>query len=124
MFRLSPTRAPRVLSRLRRYSSGSPTAGNAPPEEFTKTGQKEDDPAKINSRSNEYSQSGGDEMVAAQGSASFSRNADPAAQKAEAGKGNVVNPLEFSPATPDLSQVLENKVCDFVGLEGVREGNE
>jgi hypothetical protein len=54
-----------------RYSSGSPTADNAPPDHFTKTGEKEDDPAKINLRSNEYSQSGGDEMVAAQGSASF-----------------------------------------------------
>jgi hypothetical protein len=51
-----------------RYSSGSPTAGNAL-DHFTKTGEKEEEPAKM---SREYSQSGGDEMVAAQGSASFS----------------------------------------------------
>jgi hypothetical protein len=78
MYRLTTSipRHPRVLStrilpQLRK-SSGSPTAGNKPPDHFTKTGEKEDDPAKINSRSNEYSQSGGDEMVAAQESASFS----------------------------------------------------
>lgn len=72
-------------------------------------------------------------MVAAQGSASFDvcllkepskRTArtklmpaqhhhgnDPAVSKAKAGEGNTVNPLELSPATPDLSKVLEDKVC-------------
>ncbi|KAF2820519.1 hypothetical protein CC86DRAFT_114276 [Ophiobolus disseminans] len=98
----------RVLPQIR-HSSGSATAGNNPPEHFTKTGEKEQDPAKFNSRSYEYSQSGGDDIVAGQASASFSRNSDPESQKVEAGKGNVVNPLEFSPASPDLSKTLEDK---------------
>ncbi|OAK94046.1 hypothetical protein IQ06DRAFT_298771 [Phaeosphaeriaceae sp. SRC1lsM3a] len=117
MYRFITTfpRDPRVLSSRTllqaRKSSGSPTAGNKPPEHFIKTGEKEDDPAKVNSRSNEYSQSGGDEMVAAQESASFQSlgGNDPAISKEAAGKGNKVNPLEFSPATPDLSKTLEDK---------------
>jgi hypothetical protein len=36
---------------------------------------------------------------------------DPAVSKARAAKGNVVNPLELSPASPDLSRILEDKVC-------------
>jgi hypothetical protein len=52
-------------------------------------------------------------MVAAQGTASFSRDSDPASGKMTAGKGNAVNPLEFSPATPDLSKVLEDKVWSY-----------
>lgn len=111
----------RLLPQIRR-SSGSPTAGNAPPDHFTKTGEKEEDPAKINSRSNEYSQSGGDEMVAAQSNASFSGDVDPASQKDMAGKGNVVNPLELSPATPELSGSLEETVCE-TSCSGGREGN-
>lgn len=74
-YRLTTIRTPRVLStRIPhiRHSSGSPTAGAAPPDQFTKTGEKEEDPTKVNMRSNEYSQSGGDEMVAAQSGASFS----------------------------------------------------
>lgn len=77
MYRLinSVPRTPRILSSRAlpqiRKSSGSPTAGNKSPEHFIKTGEKEDDPAKVNLRSNEYSQSGGDEMVAEQESASF-----------------------------------------------------
>jgi hypothetical protein len=35
---------------------------------------------------------------------------DPAVSKARAGEGNVVNPLEFSPASTDLSRTLEDKV--------------
>jgi hypothetical protein len=54
-----------------RYSSGSPTAGNKPPDHFTKTGEKAQDSAERNTRGYEYSISGGDDMVAAQGSASF-----------------------------------------------------
>jgi hypothetical protein len=72
MYRLSTPRlaASRSLC-VRYYSSGSPTAGNNPPDHFTKTGEKEQDPAKLNTRAYEYSQSGGDDMVAAQGGASF-----------------------------------------------------
>ncbi len=52
-------------------------------------------------------------MVAEQGRASFDHSSDtnPASQKLTAGKGNVVNPLELSPATPELSYSVETTVC-------------
>lgn len=100
--------SPRLLSQIR-YSSGSPKAGSRSPDHFVKTGEKELDPAKVHSRSNEYSQSGGYEMVAGQETASFSRDTDLDLQKEMAGKGNAVNPLGFSPATPGLSKALYNK---------------
>jgi hypothetical protein len=75
MYRRSITRLtarrPLVARVPLRYSSGSPTAGNKPPDHFTKTGEKAQDPAELNMRGYEYSQSGGDDMVAAQESASF-----------------------------------------------------
>ncbi|KAH7066535.1 hypothetical protein FB567DRAFT_260539 [Paraphoma chrysanthemicola] len=119
MNRLSTTtlpRTPRVLSTLiiphLRQSSGSPTAGGTPLDHFTKTGEKEQDPAKVNTRSYEYSQSGGDDMVAGQSSASYDHASnDPAISKTTAGKGNAVNPLEFSPASPDLSKTMRDTVC-------------
>ncbi|KAH7065673.1 hypothetical protein BKA63DRAFT_585559 [Paraphoma chrysanthemicola] len=116
MYRLSTTtlpRNPRVFSTRMmphvRKSSGSPTAGGTPLDHFTKTGEKEQDPAKINTRSYEYSQSGGDDMVAGQSSASYDHASnDPAVSKTTAGKGNAVNPLEFSPASPDLSKTMRD----------------
>lgn len=42
---------------------------------------------------------------------------DPATSKATAGQGNAVNPLEFSPASPDLSKTLEDNVCIRVLVE-------
>jgi hypothetical protein len=55
------------------YSSGSPSNSNPelPANHFIKTGEKEPDPTKTDLRSNEYSQSGGDDMVAEQAIASF-----------------------------------------------------
>lgn len=53
-----------------RYSSQSPTGKN-PPEHFNKTGEKEQDPVDVVMGSREYSQSGGDDVVAQQDSASF-----------------------------------------------------
>jgi hypothetical protein len=120
-----------------RCSSGSPTAGNKSPDHFTKTGEKAQDPAERNTRGYEYSASGGDDMVAAQGSASFDvgdllptskerlltsdqnvgGSNDPAASKERAGKGNAVNPLDFSPASPELSKTMRNTVC-FIGYRG------
>jgi hypothetical protein len=44
---------------------------------------------------------------------------DPALSKAAAGKGNVVNPLELSPATPELSKTLEDKVCFYAFFPSV-----
>lgn len=55
----------------RRYSSGSPTKTTTPADHFIKTGEKPADPADQVSRSYEYSQSGGDDMVAQQSGASF-----------------------------------------------------
>lgn len=49
-------------------------------------------------------------MVAAQGDASFGRGVDAGASKEVAGRGNVVNPLELSPATPELSGGKEGVV--------------
>ncbi|KAJ4985479.1 hypothetical protein SVAN01_09044 [Stagonosporopsis vannaccii] len=94
-----------------RNSSGSPTKTNVPDDHFIKTGEKPQDPRDQVSRSYEYSQSGGDDMVAQQGSASFDGTAanDPASQKLRAGKGNVVNPLEISPATSELSSVVSEE---------------
>ncbi|PVH95526.1 hypothetical protein DM02DRAFT_675456 [Periconia macrospinosa] len=94
----------------RLYSSGSPSAAtSASQEKFTKTGERvsSSDPMHISLRSEEYSQSGGDDMVAAQTDASYSRDANPASTKATAGKGNAVNPLEASPATPELSKRVD-----------------
>ena len=83
MYRLTTTipRNPRVLTNRVlvqfRKSSDSPTAGNKPPEHFTKTGEKELDPAKFSSQSYKYSQSSGDDMVAAQEFASFTVHITP-----------------------------------------------
>ncbi|KAK3215570.1 hypothetical protein GRF29_8g468201 [Pseudopithomyces chartarum] len=108
--RLRPLLLPRTPL-LSRPSSGSPSPSNVPDDHFIKTGQRPaSDPSEINLRSNEYSQSGGDDMVAAQGDASFGRGVDAGASKEVAGRGNVVNPLELSPATPELSRGAETYV--------------
>lgn len=60
--------APQIQAR---YSSGSPTKTDIPADHFIKTGEKPQDPADKVGRSDEYSQSGGDDMVAQQGGASF-----------------------------------------------------
>ena len=76
---------------------------------FIKTGEKPQDPYDQISRSYEYSQSGGDDMVAQQGGASFDGDQSIEASKARAGKGNVVNPLELSPATGELSKIMSEE---------------
>lgn len=63
--------------------------------------------------SDENSKSGGDDVVAEQEIASFgaSQETDPALQRERAGKGNVINPLEVSPANPEVSRtVVEERV--------------
>ncbi|KAF2032103.1 hypothetical protein EK21DRAFT_87484 [Setomelanomma holmii] len=117
MYRITTSvpRTPRILSARAlpqiRKSSGSPASGGIPLDHFTKTGEKEQDPAKVNTRSYEYSQSGGDDMVAGQSSASYDHASNnPAVSKTTAGKGNAVNPLEFSPASPDLSKTLQDTI--------------
>lgn len=39
-----------------------------------------------------------------------SADTNPASEKEQAGRGNVVNPLEVSPASPEVSSVVEEKV--------------
>lgn len=72
---------------------------------------KEDqDKDSINILTDEYSKSGGDHIVAQQGKASYDQSeTDPESQMARAGKGNTINPLEISPANPEVSKhVSEN----------------
>jgi hypothetical protein len=63
-----------------------------------------EDREKLNPKADEYSQSGSDDSTAANESASFNKISDPGEAKKEAGKGNEVNPLDASPANPDMSQ--------------------
>ncbi|KAF2680451.1 hypothetical protein K458DRAFT_434296 [Lentithecium fluviatile CBS 122367] len=111
-----------------RYSSGSPTPSSVPDNHFTKTGERaESDPVKINMRSDEYSKSGGDDMVAEQEIASFGNSADtdPLSQKTQAGKGNAINPLEISPANPEVSRVVSTEYVEKNverSPDGVRSG--
>ncbi|KAF1953465.1 hypothetical protein CC80DRAFT_551507 [Byssothecium circinans] len=115
-------RAPPRLAFFRKYASKTSPAGaeaestTAVPGQFNKTGEKESsDAQRIRVRSDEYSKSGGDDVVAEQEEAAFAQNAkdtDPSSQKALAGKGNMVNPLEVSPATPEVSRVMEEKVVE------------
>jgi hypothetical protein len=68
-----------------------------------------EDREKLNPKADEYSQSGSDDSAAAQESAAFNRISDPEEAKEEAGKGNSVNPLDASPANPDISQPTAEK---------------
>ncbi|KAJ4299610.1 hypothetical protein N0V90_004856 [Kalmusia sp. IMI 367209] len=63
-------RITRLTPIITRHSSGSPSSSSAPDEQFIKSA--------IDQRSYEYSQSGGDDMVASQEGASFSADADSA----------------------------------------------
>ncbi|KIV90577.1 hypothetical protein PV10_07864 [Exophiala mesophila] len=59
----------------------------------------------INTDADEYSQSGTDDATARNEQAAFDPNiTDPHEAKKKAGEGNEVNPLEASPANPDLSR--------------------
>lgn len=63
------------------------------------------DREKINTDADEYSQSGTDDATARNEQAAFDPNiTDPQEAKKKAGEGNEVNPLEASPANPDLSR--------------------
>lgn len=60
---------------------------------------------KIDTGANEYAKSGTDDTAAQNESAAFNPNiTDPQEAKKEAGKGNEVNPLDASPANPDLGK--------------------
>jgi predicted component of type VI protein secretion system len=54
---------------------------------------------------NEYSKSGTDDSSAANEEAAFDPNiTDPQEAKDKAGEGNAVNPLDASPANPEISK--------------------
>lgn len=61
----------------------------------------------INTDATEYSKSGTDDMAAAQQDAAFNpHRTDPQDQKNVAGEGAESNPLDVSPANPDVSQQI------------------
>ncbi|ETI27995.1 hypothetical protein G647_00444 [Cladophialophora carrionii CBS 160.54] len=63
------------------------------------------DREKIDRDPNEYSKSGTDESSAGNEEAAFDPNiTDPQEAKEKAGEGNQVNPLDASPANPEISQ--------------------
>lgn len=72
------------------------------------------DPIAINIRSDEYSKSGGDDVVADQVVASFKSRytTDPAYEREIAGRGNVINPLAYSPAVPEMSAILNEQIVE------------
>jgi len=68
-----------------------------------KSAQK--DRTKISPEANETSKSGSDDEAAQNEEAAFNPDiTDPQDAKDEAGKGNKGNPLDASPANPDISQ--------------------
>ena len=63
------------------------------------------DREKINPDANEYAKSGTDDTAAKQEEAAFDTdNPNPQEAKKKAGEGNEVNPLDASPANPELGQ--------------------
>lgn len=57
----------------------------------------------MNTDANEYAKSGTDDVAAQNEEAAFDPNiTDPQEAKKKAGEGNEVNPLDASPANPDL----------------------
>lgn len=65
----------------------------------------QEDRTQINPDSNEYSKSGTNDTAAGNDEAAFNPNiTDPQAAKKKAGKGNRVNPLDASPANPEISK--------------------
>lgn len=67
--------------------------------------EAQEDREKIDTQSNEYSKSGTDVTSADQEKTAFDPNSpnDPDEARKEAGKGNQINPLDASPANPELS---------------------
>ncbi len=97
-----PTRTP-----LRPFSSSIRIFANQgqDPEENTNDQRSAQlDREKIDRDPNEYSKSGTDESASANEEAAFDPNiTDPQEAKKKAGEGNDVNPLDASPANPDIS---------------------
>lgn len=63
------------------------------------------DREKLDPEASEYAKSGSDDTAAKQDEAAFDPNiTDPQEAKDKAGEGNQVNPLDASPANPEISQ--------------------
>ena len=113
-----PLRIPIVLNRSL-GASRAPIRNSIRPFSITSTRAVERNPdpkrdaiedrEKLNPTADEYSQSASDDSTAKNESAAFSRISDPQDAKEEAGKGNEVNPLDASPANPDISQPTAEK---------------
>ncbi|KAJ9660519.1 hypothetical protein H2198_002455 [Neophaeococcomyces mojaviensis] len=89
-------------SRIRTYAAVSAGSETEHPN-HQREAQK--DREKIDRQSNEYAKSGTDDASAEQMDAAFDPNKsnDPDETRKEAGKGNEVNPLDASPANPEIS---------------------
>jgi len=110
------TRVPRNLNHLTRPRSLYQYFSTTTPRSFAQQNQNPDqetthqraaqlDREKIDRDSNEYSKSGTDESSAANEEAAFDPNiTDPQEAKKKAGEGNRGNPLDTSPASPEISQ--------------------
>lgn len=94
---------------MQRYSfSSTPTAFAESNQHPQKSAQEHRD--QINPEANEYAKSGTDDQAAGQEEAAFNPNiTDPQHAKEKAGEGNQVNPLDASPANPDISQTTEEE---------------
>jgi len=111
-------RLPRHLQTLSRplYPARSPLRAFANTPRFLAADQDPDrhphhqrdaqmDREKMDPEANEYSKSGTDDTSAANEDAAFDPNiTDPQEAKEKAGEGNEVNPLDASPANPEISQ--------------------
>lgn len=92
---------PRPLSThpgLRLASSQDPETNEHPQR------KAQEDREKLDPQANEYAKSSSDDSAAKQDEAAFDPNiTDPQEAKKKAGEGNEVNPLDASPANPDIS---------------------
>jgi len=98
---LHPARIPlRALSSTPRRFAGD----RDPQENSSHQRAAQVDREKIDRDPNEYSKSGTDESSAQNEEAAFNpKITDPQEAKKKAGEGNEVNPLDASPANPDIS---------------------
>jgi hypothetical protein len=97
---LSPARSSPILIQPLSLSTRLNAESNTNPQK-----DAQQDREKINTDANEYAKSGTDDTTAGNEEAAFDTNhPDPQEAKRKAGEGNDVNPLDVSPANPEISQ--------------------
>lgn len=105
---MSPLSRRAALGQLRRPTVSRPAAALRPFSlSSTRLYPRKDsqDRESINTESTEYSKSGSDDSSAAQEDAAFNTDTtSPREEKKKAGQGNEGNPLEVSPANPEISK--------------------